>query len=193
MFEAFLNHAVTSQKASGAFGPILVSWNLPGTSISFFHLVNSDAYIRSPNMSSAHAIRCNYREVCKSTNRALAVAMVTGLSSGGLQCRAIYHFNKNYMWCFKGWDSGLTVIDIQFIWLHWMLLKDERLKWILSPDKVSFIFSCERCRLGLLYDIWCNLFTKDEKSLSGIMSHRNIIKLKAVYSFKGTPLFLEIG
>lgn len=78
------------------------------------------------------------------------------------------------------WTHSLTVIDIQFIWLHWMLLKDERLKRILSPDNVSFIFSCERCRLGLLYDPWCNIFTQDEKCLSGIMSHRNIIKLKAV-------------
>lgn len=76
------------------------------------------------------------------TNRDLAVAMVTGLSSGGLQCGAIYHFNKNYV-CFKGWVWAHNHIDMQFISLHWMILKDERLKWILSTDKVSFIFSCE--------------------------------------------------
>lgn len=59
-----------------------------------------------------------------------------------LQCGAIFHFKKNYV-CFKGQVWAHNHIDIQFIWLHWMLLKDERLEWILSTDKVSFIFSCE--------------------------------------------------
>lgn len=107
MFQVFMCDVATSQKADGS----------PGISICFFHLVNSDAYIRFPNTSSAHAIHCNYRELCKSTNRALAVAMVTGLSSGGLQCSAIFHFNKNYV-CFKGQVWAHNHIDIQFIWLH---------------------------------------------------------------------------
>lgn len=164
MFQAFLNHAVTSQKTSGAFGPVLVSWNPPGTSISFFHLVNSDAYIRSPNMSSAHAIRCNYHEVCKSTNRALAVAMVTGLSSGGLQCRAIYHFNKNYMcvskgrvWAHNHWRSVHLITLYAFE--RW------EVEMYFEPLQKLPLFSAvraERCRLGLLCDIWCNPFSKDE-------------------------------
>ncbi len=136
--------------------PILVSWNLPGTSISFLHLVNSDAYIRSPNMSSAHAIRCSYREVCESTNWALTVAMATGLSREGLQCRAIYHYIKNYMCVWRGGTLD-SVIDMQFIILHWMLLKDERLKWILSPDNVSLIFSCG---VGWVYYIISDVILK---------------------------------
>ncbi len=50
-------------------------------------------------------------------------------------------FIKNYMCVWRGGTLD-SVIDMQFIILHWMLLKDERLKWILSPDNVSLIFSC---------------------------------------------------
>lgn len=170
-----------SQKADGS----------PGISICFFHLVNSDAYIRFPNTSSAHAIHCNYRELCKNTNRALAVAMVTGLSSGGLQCGAIFHFNKNYV-CFKGQVWAHNHIDIQFIWLHWMLLKDERLEWILSTDKVSFIFSCEV--YGSVYymisDVIIFQKTKEKwnRRLSGIMLCRIIIYLKAVTLLHSFPI-----
>jgi len=89
--------------------------------------------------------------------------------------------------CFKGrvWAHNHT--DIQFISWHWMSLKDERLKWILSTDKVSFILSWKV--YGWVYYVITNVIifqkTKEkwDRRLCGIMSRRNVIQFEAVTLF----------